>query len=218
MKKIGITSWDEVENPNKQNKQFNKEDWLKLSNGSNEVRVLTRPARYLVHKYKIAGTPGFGSNIRCTTDSQTCPLCKAGVQVSERFLLGVIDRSTETYKILDVGPKLAQDLKAQNSSPKWGPLLNYDVNILVDKHGGATGYYRVQPNPATPLSEKDKQLLDKVDQEDLVRRCSPSTPEKVLEQMNKEKSKAAGSGGGGMRSRETISSESEEDFQFPSVN
>lgn len=221
MIKYGITSWDDVDQ-GKSEKKFNREDWLKLDQGDNEVRILTRPAKYLVHKFKIEGSAGFGSNIRCTTDKETCPLCMAGVKVTERFLLGVIDRKTNAYKILDIGPKLAQDLKAQNSDKKWGPISQYDINIKVDKQGGATGYYRVVPQPSGPLTEAEREIMDKIDLQDLAKRCAPYTTEKVAEAMAKEKARATGTGGmkrGAAMEAPVTHDESDEDrMTFPAVN
>jgi hypothetical protein len=163
-----------------------KDLWLRLESGPNEVRLLTQPFQYLMHKYKKEGDPGFGQKVYCSAIHGSCPLCDAGDKAKPRWLLGVIDRRTGTYKILDISWAVYQQIKtyAQNTK-SWGDPTKYDLNIVVNKNGGATGYYTVQPVPKEPLSATDQQIKDNVDFDDLKRRVTPPNPEQVQKRIDK---------------------------------
>lgn len=185
MTTFGEISWeDDVPGDKKEN---TKDLFLRLSEGSNEVRLITRPFQYLVHKYKKdANNPkDFGTKINCSAIHGNCPLCNQGNAAKPRWLLGVIERKTGSYKILDVGYAVFQQIRKLAKNQKWGDPTKYDVDILVDPHGGATGYYTVQPLSKEPLSAQDQLLRDNADLEELKRRVSPPTPDMVEKRIEK---------------------------------
>jgi len=145
MSTFGEISWDdEVPGDRKEN---TKDLFLRLTEGSNEVRIVTRPYQYLVHKYKKDpnNAKDFGTKISCSSVHGSCVLCGQGDRAKPRWLLGVIDRKTGSYKVLDVGYAAFQQVRKLAKNPKWGDPTKYDIDILVDPHGGATGYYTCQP-------------------------------------------------------------------------
>lgn len=165
----------------------NKDTWLRLDAGNNVVRLVTAPHQYLVHKgVKAEGEKGFGQKVSCSAVHGSCPLCDQGHKAGPRWLLGVIDRKTSTYKILDVSWQVfSQIKKLANETEVWGDPNKYDLNIIVDKSGGPTGYYSVQPRPHKPLSAEDQAIRDNADLEDLKRRVTPLTPEQVQKRLDK---------------------------------
>jgi hypothetical protein len=193
MTTFGEISWeDDVPGDKKEN---SKDLFLRLSEGSNEVRLITRPYQYLVHKYKKEpnNPKDYGTKVPCSAIHGNCPLCNQGNSAKPRWLLGVIERKAGSYKILDVGYAVFQQIRKLAKNQKWGDPTKYDVDILVDPHGGATGYYTVQPLSKEPLSAQDQVVRDNADIEDLKRRVAPPTSdvvEKRLEKIN--------GGGGGM--------------------
>lgn len=194
--KHGEVSWDEEP---KQEKKSNSQDlFLRLDDGENEIRLLTLPYQYLVHKYKKEGDPGYGNKISCSAAHGHCPVCDLGDKAKQRWFLGVIDRKTNSYKILDVSWAVYSQIKKLNSG-KWGDPTKYDVSIIVDRKGGATGYYTVQPVEKSPLSVADQRIKDeKLDLADLKRRASPPTPDVVQKRLdsvlkNSPPTKVAGS-------------------------
>lgn len=165
----------------------NKDTWLRLDVGNNVVRLVTAPHQYLVHKgVKAEGDKGFGQKVSCSKVHGSCPLCELDHKAGLRWLLGVIDRKTSTYKILDVSWQVfSQIKKLANETEAWGDPSKYDLNIIVDKNGGPTGYYSVQPRPHKPLSAEDQNLRDNADLEDLKRRVTPLTPELAQKRLDK---------------------------------
>lgn len=181
---------DDVYGGGGQQKQNNNKDlFLRLVEGSNELRLLTAPFQYLHHKYKKdpSNPKDFGQKINCSKLHGDCPLCDAGDKAKPRWFYGVIDRKTGTYKILDVSFAVFQDIrKLARNTKHWGDPTKYDLDIVVDKNGGATGYYTVQAIGKEPLSAHDQNIKDtQVDLDDLKRRCTPPTAEQVQKRIDK---------------------------------
>jgi hypothetical protein len=186
MTTFGEVSWsDDVFSGDK--KTVNSKDlFLRLDEGSNEMRLVTQPFQYLVHKYKKEGDPGFGQKVQCSAIHGSCPLCATGDKAKPRWLLGVISRKTQSYKILDISfAVFGQIRKYAKNLNRWGDPTKYDIDITVDKNGGATGYYSVQAIPKEPLSAADQVLKDGADLEDLKRRVTPPTADKVQQRIDK---------------------------------
>lgn len=188
MNTFGEVSWnDDVYGGSDGKKNTNAKDlFLRLEEGSNELRLITQPFQYLVHKYKKEGDPGFGQKVSCSQMHGSCPLCAVGDKAKPRWLLGVISRKTGTYKILDISfAVFSQIRKLARNTQRWGEPTKYDIDIVVDKNGGATGYYSVQPISKEPLSAADQKIKDDADLDDLKRRSTPLTVEMVQKRLDK---------------------------------
>lgn len=188
MTTFGEVSWnDNLDGFDGNNKKTNSKDlFLKLDEGDNEVRLITQPFQYLVHKYKKDDSDKFGQKVYCSAVHGSCPLCAMGDKAKPRWLLGVISRKTGTYKILDVSYMVFSAIrKLARNVNRWGDPTKYDLNIIVDKNGGATGYYSVQPLPKEPLSAEDQKIKDSADLDDLKRRVTPPSPEQVQGRLDK---------------------------------
>lgn len=186
MATFGEVSWNDSSGSSDK-KNANKQDmWLRLDEGDNELRLITSPFQYLQHKYKKDDTDKYGQKVYCSAAHGSCPLCDAGDKAKPRWLLGVISRKTGTFKILDVSwAVFSQIKKLANNTQRWGDPTKYDINIFVDKNGGATGYYSVQPLPKEPLSAEDQKIRDNVDLDDLKRRVTPPTADQVQKRLDK---------------------------------
>jgi hypothetical protein len=195
MTTFGEVNWTDDVFANEGKKTVNSKDlFLRLNEGTNEVRLLTQPFQYFVHKYKKEGDPGFGQKVHCSAIHGSCPLCALGDKAKPRWLLGVISRhgGNNTYKILDISFAVFSQIRKLAKNPKIGDPTKYDINIEVDKNGGATGYYAVQNLDKEPLSAADQMIKDtQVDLDDLKRRVTPPTPDKVQARMDKISSVAA---------------------------
>jgi hypothetical protein len=188
MNTFGEVSWDDDVFSGADKKSNAKDLFLRLDEGSNEMRIITQPFQYLVHKYKKEpnNPKDFGQKVSCSAIHGSCPLCSGGDKAKPRWLLGVISRKSGTYKILDVSfAVFSQIRKLARNTARWGDPTKYDVDIVVDKNGGATGYYSVQPISKEPLSAADQQIKDNVDLDDLKRRVTPLTPEQVQARIDK---------------------------------
>lgn len=191
--KYGLTSWDEVEL--KQGNSFQRggsDVYMRLDSGSNVVRCVTKPHQYLVHSYKEEGDPGFGDKVYCSSFHKSCLLCEEGNKPKRRWFVGVIDRKTQTYKILDMSVTVFKTIQDLSRDEDYGNPEKYDIDIKVDKQGGATGYYNVIPKPAKPMTTNDLELKNKIDPEELIRKCTPPTPEKVAERLEAIRAKKTG--------------------------
>jgi len=184
---FGEVSWNDDVYPGGGGGNKNSKDlFMRLDEGSNEMRLVTQPFQYLVHKYKKEGDSGWGQKVSCSAIHGSCPLCASGDKPKPRWLLGVISRKTNTYKILDISYAVfSQIRKLARNTQRWGDPTKYDIDIVVDKQGGPTGYYSVQPISKEPLSASDQQIKDTVDFDDLKRRVSPLTPENVQKRIDK---------------------------------
>jgi len=177
-------------------KKNNKDLFLRLVDGDNELRLVTSPYQYLSHKFKKDVDSSYGRKVGCSKVNGSCPLCdlveKETAEGSEkplaekakqRWFYGVIDRKTGQYKVLDVGWQVFSQIKKYANNPKWGEPTKYDIDIIVDK-GNPSAYYTVQPVPKEPLSAADQQIKDNADLDDLKRRCTPLTSEQVQKRMD----------------------------------
>lgn len=186
----GEVSWNDDGFGDGNKNAKNKDIWLRLDEGSNELRLVTQPFQYLVHRYKKDEADKFGQKVPCSAVHGSCPLCvhpdKEIAKVRRRWLLGVISRKTATYKVLDISWAVFSEIKNLNQKIHWGDPAKYDIDITVNKNGGPMDYYKVVPLSKEPLSAADQLIKDKdVDLDDLKKRCSPPTPENVQKRLDK---------------------------------
>ena len=183
----GEVSWLSDFGPDNKKSVNNKDTWLRLEQGNNVIRLVTPAFQYIVHKgIKAEGDKGFGQKVSCSIKHGSCALCEMDNKAGLRWLIGVIDRKTSSYRILDMSYQVfSQIKKLAQEAEVWGDPTKYDLNIIVDPNGGPTGYYSVQPRPHKPLSAEDQQLRDTADLEDLTRRTSPPEPSFVQKRVDK---------------------------------
>jgi hypothetical protein len=188
----GCTDWDAVEIRNSGAAQKGENNWMRLESGNNVIRCVTKPHQYLVHAFKEEGEVGYGVKIYCSSAHKSCPLCEEGNRPKQRWLVGVIDRKTQSPKILDISVSVFKTVQELSRDDSYGNPEKYDINIKVDKHGGATGYYTVMPKPPTPMSANDLEIKSSFNTDDLLKKCTPPTPERVAEKLKFERAKQNG--------------------------
>lgn len=158
--------------------------WMRLKPGSNPIRVLTLPYQYYQHKYKAPDEKGFGNRIPCSAKHGSCAVCAKGDRPKKRWYLGVIDRGTNSYKILDVSWSVLSDIQTYADDADWGDPTEYDFDIVVNPHGGAQNYYKAVAKPKRPLSASDMAIKERdVDLEFLQKRCAPPEPQFVEQKL-----------------------------------
>jgi hypothetical protein len=177
MSDFGESSWEEKDSSS------GKDIYMRLEQGDNFVRILTQPYKYSVYFYGADEKGKGGSRIIACEDGSKDPIKALGIKPKIRFLMGVIDRKTNSYKILDTAYSVYKSLKNFSGSPKWGNPTGYDINIKVDKNGAPSDYYSVLPDPKEPLSEADRKFLDCINLEDLKKRTEPLPVERMIELM-----------------------------------
>ena len=185
---FGKSSYADDGGGNKGKNSNNKDLFLRLKDGDNEVRLVTDPFQYLVHKYKKNPNDkkDFGEKIMCSQLYGSCPVCEADGKAQQRWFYGVIDRATGTYKLLDVSWAVYSKIRDFARNPKIGDPTKYDINILVKRNAPPNDYYNVQSLQKEALSATDIKIIDeKIDEDDLKRRCTPITAENVQKRIDK---------------------------------
>lgn len=193
---FGLASWDTTDVKRPSAKEKNENLFMRLDSGNNVIRLVTKPHEYLVHRYKVdEKDPGFGERVLSSLFHGSDPLVDMGFKPKRRWLIGIIDRKTQSYKILDISVSVFKSIQELVRDEDWGDPTQYDIDVKVDKDGGATGYYTVIPKSKKPLSKEDLDLKEKADLDDLKRRCTPPTVEQVQERIDAIKAKRNGSNG-----------------------
>jgi hypothetical protein len=213
--KYGLTNWDEVEV--KQQSGQRKDLYMRLQDKNNVVRMITKPHEYMVHRYKTnPDDPGFGERIMSSLYHGRDPLVDKGLKPKRRWLVGIIDRRTQSYKILDMSVSVFKSIQELVRDEDWGDPTQYDIDIKVDKNGGPTGYYTVIPKSKKPLSAADLDIKSQVDLDDLKRRCTPPTPEQVEELIKTIDAKSANNKK--PAGQAAVEEDDEDDVDFPAVD
>ena len=145
---FGATSWDIDTNNGFKPRENTKDLYLRLEQGSNVVRVLTKPHEYLCHQWKVnPADPGFGSRVNSSKFYGSDVLEeKYNSKAKRRWMLYVIDRKTASVKLLDISKSVFDGIRELvRDNDDWGDPSQYDIDIKVDKQGGPTNYYKVIP-------------------------------------------------------------------------
>ena len=143
------------------------------------LQYLTESVDYIAHEYLMHYNLGVEGNKTAEVCPRTlgkthrCPICEAVAKLyrlntaedkalagqlrgKKRYLFNVIDMNDKEkgIQILEVGPKIYEDLVVFITNPKWGDLLDLDKGRDVTIHKtnakeSATGYaaYSVSPDP-----------------------------------------------------------------------
>lgn len=182
----GLATWEEEFPTANSRKNFSNDEFMRLENGHNRLRIVTPPFGYFSHRYKAhADDSGFGRKIKCgLIEGDNCPLCDLGIRRGRRYYIGVIDRDSGTYKILDMAKSVYQGIQKFSRDEDWGSPMDYDIDIVMDSEAGSQGWYTVVPKPAKPLSEEDIEIKNNdVDLDALINRCTPLKKEYILKNM-----------------------------------
>jgi hypothetical protein len=195
--KSGEVNWSDTVlfDPNKSNGK--KDEWMRLKEGTNLIRVLTLPHQYSQHTYAPEGGKKYGYRVNCSSTKETgCPLCEQDNKPKRRWLIGVIDRETNMYKILDASFTVFKGIKNLNDDPDWGDPSTYDISIInAGDQAGPTRYSAVA-KPKKPLSASDLAIQAENGTDALVRRTTPPTYEQVQARLAKITEEIGGNGGG----------------------
>lgn len=168
-----ISDWDDVD-------VGGGNGFMRLVEGSNVVRVFTKPYQFYVCWIKDSS----GANRKVKSAVKNCPLIKRGEKVQKRWLLGVIDRKGgNKAKILEVSSQIMLGVKSLASDPDWGNPIGYDINI--DRGApGKNPLYHVIAKPQKPLTDEDKAEIEQFRKStDLGAMTAPPTPDQVAEQL-----------------------------------
>jgi len=189
----GMTEWD-TPKFTKFNKDENtaKVEFMKLKNGTNTVRIITKPFEYETWLgFKPSenipeGRSKYGERILSSIFHGKDPLMESPWNLerpTRRWYIGVIDRDTSSYKLLDISSSIFKKLQILNKLK--GEPTGYDVTIVKDSNAAPANYYEVIPGDKEPMSASDIELKEQVDLEDIKRRVTPPTYEQVKVRLDK---------------------------------
>lgn len=186
MATYGEVSWDDKSAGYANSDSKGSDIFLRLENGPNTVRLVTKPQQYIVHEgVKREGDKGYGTKVLCSKVHGSCPLCDAGYDVRPRWFLGVIDRKSNSYRVLDISSSVFFDIKTLNSG-KWGDPSKYDIDIIKNDKADPQHYYSVQPIERYPLSASDQKIIDEqMDMAFLTKKITPPTLEQTEKRLEK---------------------------------
>lgn len=158
-------------------------EFMRLDQGNSVVRVMGQPIKFYVNWVDTAEGKRRKVNTPIEDSALVDRLEEAGFKRSTRWLLKVLDRSDDTFKLLEVGPQIFKGIRDLVQNPKWGKVTSYDVTI---KRGpkGQQPLYNVSPDPkealATELQGTWKNFNENLNVERLI---TPSDPAHVYELM-----------------------------------
>tara|TARA_R110002020_G_scaffold50716_7_gene143272 strand:+ start:62725 stop:63363 length:639 start_codon:yes stop_codon:yes gene_type:complete len=158
-------------------------DFMRLSEGENVVRIMGNPVQYYVHWVTTAD--GSTRKVSSPLDDGTLVrrLEDAGFARKACWIIKVLDRSDDTFRLLEIGPQIYNGIRGLYNHPKWGKVTDYDVSIMRGPKGSQP-LYNVNPNPkeALPASFK-KDYLDFNDRVNLEKIITPSSSDTINEMM-----------------------------------
>ena len=127
------------------------DNYYKLVKGENRFRFISSPITGWVWWTEDKEGNKKPSRIRMS-DVKPDPKLKA-----KHFWAAVVyDYSTRTFKIFEITQKSIQvQILSLNANEKWGSPKDYDLCIVRSGDGMETEY-NVQPEPKTPVPEKEK--------------------------------------------------------------
>ena len=160
-----------------------KSDFIRLEEGENTVRVMGNPVQFYIHwvvtpdgsRRKVNSPVDYPDLVRRLEDS--------GFRRQARWLIKVLDRTDDEFRILEVGPQIYNGVKALYNNSRWGKVTAYDVTISKGPKGSQP-LYSVTPNPKEPLSSDFKaKFVDFNDRVNVEKIISPSDAAEVAEVM-----------------------------------
>ena len=188
---FGMVDWDQPKF-GKSTKEDSKVEFMKLANGVNKLRLLTKPFQYDTWLgFKPTenipeGRNKYGERLLSSIFHGKDPLMEAPWNLerpTRRWLCGIIDLNTSSYKILDLSSSIFK--KLQNLNKIKGDVTSYDIAIVKDTNQPPASYYDVLPLDTRPLTGAEIELREGIDYDDLKRRVQPPTYDQVKDRLDK---------------------------------
>jgi hypothetical protein len=193
-----------------------KSDFMRLQEGENTVRIMGNPTQFAVHwivtqegaKKKIISPIDDPALVRRLEDS--------GFKRQVQYLVKVLDRADDEFKLLEIGPQIYNGIKALYNNARWGKVTGYDVTITKGPKG-TQPLYGVTPNPKealpTDLKGKFAEFNDRVNMDKFI---SPTPSSDVRDMMGWGQERKAASQSATTQRAEPAQTKkaSDDDFDF----
>lgn len=137
--------WDEVKEL-----RGKGNDYLKLNNGVNKLRLASKPIIVNLYWLKIDG-----KNQKVVCLDNDCPLCTQGEKPQRKFAAYVFERDNDekdgVLQIVEFGQTVADGIKTLATDADYGNPLQYDLKISKSGSGLKTEYAVTASPKKTPL-------------------------------------------------------------------
>ena len=152
-------------------------DFMQLDEGSNEVRVFTKPYQF----YVVWTEDSTGKKRKFRSALENCPLIERGEKAQTRWYVGVLNRKTGKPSILEMGVQIFKGVKTLKNKKSWGDPRGYDLDI-EKKPKNSQPLYVVSPLPHSQITSEEKALIKEfMERVDLVKMTAAPTPAEVRE-------------------------------------
>lgn len=158
-------------------------DFMRLSQGKNRVRVMGNPVQFYIHWVDTPDGKKKKFNSPISDQALVRKLEDADFKRKPRWMIKVLDRSDNKFKLLEIGSQIYNGIKALYLDEDWGPVTQYDITI-VRGAPGSQPLYRVTPSPKQSLeSDLKSAYMSFNDRVDLTKLTKPADPDTVREIM-----------------------------------
>jgi hypothetical protein len=160
-----------------------KSNFMRLEEGENLVRVMGNPVQFYIHW--VVTPDGSRRKVNSPVDSPELirRLEDSGFKRQARWLVKVLDRTDDEFRVLEVGPQIYNGIKSLYNNSRWGKVTQYDLSINKGPKG-TQPLYGVTPNPKEPLSGDFKtKFVEFNDRVDVDKVITPATASEVCEIM-----------------------------------
>jgi hypothetical protein len=127
-------SWDAIEFDallNARNSDEINSYLFKLNTGHNLIRIVTD---FMIKRYHVYKNVKINCSASFPILDDYCPLCK-GTELITTILVGIINRSNNEYKILEIPNGLENQIYKLITSQKYQNLSEYDIDIVANTDG-----------------------------------------------------------------------------------
>ncbi len=158
-------------------------EFLKLQKGQTIVRIMGQPVKYHLNWVDTADKKRKKINTPIEDSALVERLEEAGFKREQKWILKVLDRSDDTFKLLEVGPQIFNGIRDLVKNPKWGKVTAYDITITRGAPG-TQPLYKIVPDPKTPLPRELQEAWQKFNSSiNIERLIAPSDPQYVYDIM-----------------------------------
>lgn len=173
----GEIDWNEADLPSP--KGSGKNDYIRLKEGENVVRIMGNPVQTYIHWLTLPD----GSQRKIVSPASNPALVRrledAGFRRQPNWIIKVLDRSDDEFKLLEVGNQIYKGIQTLYNNPKWGKVTGYDISINRGPKGQQP-LYSVTPNPKESLETSFKQkFVDFNDRVNIDKLISPIPSEEI---------------------------------------
>lgn len=152
-------------------------DFINLVEGSNPVRVFTKPYQF----YVVWTEDAAGKKRKIKSPFEGCPLVARGDTPQTRWYIGVIDRATNNPAVLEIGPQIFKQIVALSKNKQWGDPKGYDLDIVRQPKGSQPLYVTTPIPPSEVTAEERASIKEFMGRMDLVKMTDAPSPDEIRE-------------------------------------